>query len=438
MNYLNVNYNPHTYGQIPQQARDNAPVTTPIFNNVSHNYPMDTVDISKKNETKKEGLSTTSKWLIGAGAAAGVAFGVFSALKGRSAALKKLYSEKIKLVKLAENIEFKEAKSVEEGIKFAKDVLKVGEVGEGFTLDAINYVNKGLVEVSNANKGRLFMPRSIAFDKNCTDRTLAYVDRSISSKNFGRLVINGTLFDNKSLNEMINESYSAIKHYNQLHIKGKCNKNVIDLLNKFEKAPEALNIAEKQELFINLYQIYNKAKSIYRFPLKHLRLLQKNGVTINLDEFSSLSIKDQRVKLYEILDKENIIISIPPLNASRTQTIHHELGHLQDYAKNLKDIHQKKSVFNFWQLDNRWGCTDKEEFKKLFDSNPTKFQKRYPELYEFLTNEKTQETAGEISLYAQTGIGEFIAETYAKMIAGCKLSDDVMALYKKYNGPMLG
>lgn len=45
-------------------------------------------------------------------------------------------------------------------------------------------------------------------------------------------------------------------------------------------------------------------------------------------------------------------------------------------------------------------------------------------------------TAGEVSLYAKEGVGEFVAEVYSKMINGEKLSDDVLALYKKYNGPM--
>ena len=57
-------------------------------------------------------------------------------------------------------------------------------------------------------------------------------------------------------------------------------------------------------------------------------------------------------------------------------------------------------------------------------------------MYEFLTNKKIHSTALEVSSYASTSIGEFVAETYAKMIAGKHLSDDVIALYKKYNGPL--
>ena len=45
-------------------------------------------------------------------------------------------------------------------------------------------------------------------------------------------------------------------------------------------------------------------------------------------------------------------------------------------------------------------------------------------------------TAGKVSAYAQTSIGEFIAETYAKMVSGDTIPDDVLKLYKKYNGPL--
>ena len=54
-----------------------------------------------------------------------------------------------------------------------------------------------------------------------------------------------------------------------------------------------------------------------------------------------------------------------------------------------------------------------------------------------MTDQNIQQTAGKVSWYAQTSIGEFVAEVYAKLVSGAKLPDDVMALYKKYNGPML-
>ena len=66
-----------------------------------------------------------------------------------------------------------------------------------------------------------------------------------------------------------------------------------------------------------------------------------------------------------------------------------------------------------------------------------KFKKQYPDLYEFLTNKEKHNTALKVSSYASTGIGEFIAEVYAGLIQGKKYSNEVINLYKKYNGPPL-
>lgn len=70
---------------------------------------------------------------------------------------------------------------------------------------------------------------------------------------------------------------------------------------------------------------------------------------------------------------------------------------------------------------------------KLYAFNiiPTKRHK------EFINTESIQATAGKVSDYAKTSRHEFIAETYARLIEGEKLPEDVMALYKKYNGPMI-
>ena len=78
----------------------------------------------------------------------------------------------------------------------------------------------------------------------------------------------------------------------------------------------------------------------------------------------------------------------------------------------------------------------KPDIAKLFKENPEKFKLKYPKAFEFLTNQDIQSTANCLKWYSTRGIGEFIADVYAKMIAGEKLSDDVLTLYKKYNGPL--
>ena len=89
-------------------------------------------------------------------------------------------------------------------------------------------------------------------------------------------------------------------------------------------------------------------------------------------------------------------------------TIYHELGHLQDDVVRIEAAGKYKDA------------------------------SMYPkELREWLNNKEIMKTASGVSDYATTGPGEFIAENYDYLIDGRKLSDDVMALYKKLGGPAL-
>jgi len=166
---------------------------------------------------------------------------------------------------------------------------------------------------------------------------------------------------------------------------------------------------------------------------------------------------DELKKLMRELDAKGKYLICNIKLVSPADTLYHEIGHLQDFAKNLKELDVKywklPSIKECWNdakegkkhvntaevehVDNRWRGLTYKGFKELFEKSPDKFKKKYPDLYEFLTNQQTQQTAGKVSGYAQTSIGEFIADTYAKMIRGDKLPDDVIALYKKYNGPAI-
>ena len=61
---------------------------------------------------------------------------------------------------------------------------------------------------------------------------------------------------------------------------------------------------------------------------------------------------------------------------------------------------------------------------------------KYPkELKEWVDNDDYITAANRISSYAADGPGEFIAETFARMINGNKIPDEVLALYNKLEGP---
>lgn len=150
------------YACISRERAESNPLSAQATQPSQLSYPPDTVEISAANKIKKtkDKMSTGAKVVI-------AALGIFGSAvtacilisKHQTSKLTKLYNEKMQLQNLAEHIDFKKAKTVEEGIKFVKEVLKVGEVDSNFTLDAIYYANKSITKVSNANKGKLFIPK---------------------------------------------------------------------------------------------------------------------------------------------------------------------------------------------------------------------------------------------------------------------------------------
>ena len=451
-------------------------------------YPPDTIELSAENkikaqnQKKKQGMSTAAKAGVTAlGVLGGLAIGVVCFAKHQSGKLTKLYNEKMQLQNLAEHIDFKEAKTVEEGIKFAKEVLKIGEVDSNFTLDAINFANRSITKVSNANKGKLFIPKKMHY-VNKNEDCVAAVIQDIESKNFGELYINSHYFDNNFLDKSLKEMFKVLgitkkatseatekvaqETKNELRYNAKLDKHTIELVHKFKNDPNSLTITEKRDLRCTILEAYSKGiGKLERAPLSTLMAwksqLEEAGIKVDVDAFKKLNTEKQAEKLKELLiqfqnKKGSIGFSVPFIHAD--YMIYHEMGHLQDFAKNLKELDLKrwklpsfKDTYNdakngrkhvsdagVQQVDNRWGGLTYSGYEELFKKDPAKFKKRCPDLYEFLTNQEYQQTAGKVSAYAQTSIGEFIAETYARMVRGDKIPDDVMKLYEKYNGPKLG
>jgi hypothetical protein len=310
--------------------------------------------------------------------------------------------------------------------------------------------------------------------------TIAHVIKNVKSDRFGELAINKKYFDNEFLNDYLDKFHKIRKYApstsNSANIY--TGRSILDgfvvdwgkdftmLMNKYLSGANNLSMNEKRQILLQSWNMSNSFEGLtYRAPFNTIKKLAKNledvGINVNIDEIAKLSTKEQVQKLKDLsLDYYNktgkrIGIKLP--NLVECQTIYHEMGHLQDFAENLKNLDIKKWKFpNFkeiWKdtkagkehvdtsdiehVDNRWSGLTYGDMENVFKTKPEEFKKKYPDLYEFLTNQESQQTAGKISGYAQTSIGEFIAETYAEMIAGKKIPEDVMKLYEKYNGPKL-
>ena len=473
----------HVHALFGGGVASNCPVIAVSQPALTPQIPQDTVEFSAEKAIKKEnGLSKGQKWGIGLGAAiVALPLLAIGLSKGLTSKLSKLYKDKLVLSELPEKLQFTDAKTVDEGIKYAKDVLKIKEVDSDFSLDAINYVNKMLVDVSNANKGKLFMPARLRYLE--MEHAIAYANKNVMSKCFGELGINKKYFDDNFLTKTISKRLGVGKKEAAQTVKKEAeevvdddkfmtwawDEKIADLASRFRQDSSSLSIKEKRDLLNNLDEgidLIDSFKNLSPFSsiTRNLNIFKKYNIDVNLDEIKKLSLKEQQEKLKELLLKvkeksgKPCVAKIDYTNIDTT--VYHEMGHLQDFAKNLKELDIKDVKFDWkdaWKkadenvkngklfehserlqaVDNRWGGTTYEGYKELLEKNPQKFKERYPDLYNHLMDENIQQTAGKVSWYAQTSIGEFVAEVYAKLVSGAKLPDDVMALYKKYNGPML-
>jgi Zn-dependent oligopeptidase len=88
-----------------------------------------------------------------------------------------------------------------------------------------------------------------------------------------------------------------------------------------------------------------------------------------------------------------------------------------------------------WDWD-RFGILYHEFGHMLHDKSVP--EGRLDSFYEdFKSSPEKQKIAKKISSYAATNMHEFIAETYQELVSGKKLPQDVMDLYRQYNGPAL-
>ena len=377
-------------------------------------YPPDTVQFKGQEVQEKKGLSKGAKW--GIGTAVVLAAGVCAYFLTRG----KIGSKQVQ--QLAEHIDFKEAKTVEEAIEFGKKHLGIKKY-KGFEekdLNVINWINEGLVNTSNKMKGKLNTTREVHY-VNGNANLFASVDPE------GRILkINKTVYGD--IDTAIN-NYLKDSSYVTLDIKtGECtipaiygakSEDMVAILKKISEFREnKLNYREKIRLFTNLEHITEEVNAFHLNPLNKVqRMLNnpeirkraiKNALETDINKISKMSIDEQVELLDEYMDKCNVRFKYRPVSEFRP--IYHELGHINDP--------------NVLQRAMR-----PEQYKNTGE---------YPqELKEWLGDENNTKVASLVSQYATSNPAEFIAETFATMCEEQEIQNGVMALYKKYGGPVV-
>ena len=327
----------------------------------------DVVEIQGKKK-KKKGL--VKKIALGVGGAFGTLIVVLTLLsKARVSSLKKLYNEKMVLRNLPEKLDFKDAKSLDEAVKYAKEILGVKNINgfdkysEKEALEALNWTNKALVDVSNAHKGKVFIPQNIYYAKR-DGSAIAAVTQDIESKRFGDLMINSEYFNHEALNKRLMERLSSsskpISSGNSKKdlFQSVVDKKTYDLQNRFLKDKNSITLREKITLLETCracdHDYFNVYDDILGYLRKNEKMFSDNGIKINFEEFEKLSKEAQKDKFLDIVAKY-VVKKGKPIQI-RTEavlpeaTIYHEMGHLQDFAKNQQVLDLKDWDFNIIKL----------------------------------------------------------------------------------------
>lgn len=330
-------------------------------------YPPNTVEI----QNKKEDLSTGAKWGIGLGLTALAAGGIYLLSRSRAGAKQ--------VQQLAEHIEFKPAKTVQEAKKFAKenlDVMYYEEFDKFEDVGMINFINEWMVKTHNNPKfGKNSYPR-VVYNDDCRGALMSMSSNSI--------IVDG-----------IDYGYGL----------------GINLKKFKEFEPQAL-----RQHNIDLGIIKKMADGKYNITKPQLDNEYTRRLVKNLNA-KTLSFEDRMQLILDLLayQERKVVNGIMNIRGRKVYNyLNHEQGHLL-HSKNCNNYEQMKKAEDF--------ISKGQEISEI-----TK---------EFLDNKEIQAIAGKVSNYAKESPLEFVAETFAGLRDGVKFSDDVMALYKKYGGPAL-
>lgn len=354
------------------------PVSVPQPN-VNLQTPPDTVSFKAtehiQTKPKKEGLSTGAKWGLGALALAGIGTAVCFATRGKVGAKS--------AQQLAENIEFKPAKTVEEAKKFAQEKLNVlyNDIDD---VGTVNFINEWLTGIRNNPKlGKEYYPR-IIYKSDCRGSFYCLTNKEaiINGKNYGyALGVNTERFTNfkSNLNSIMDEIVDVTS-----------NKHL------FKKVANGYDIAQPE---LNTPFVRKLLDRVNKSNLDNLSYKEKWSIYDDL-----IAIQEGKIVDGKLVEQKRSLHTY----------LNYELGHL---------VHNK-SISNYDEL------AKVEELKE-------RGKEISPLVKEFKTDKAHQATAGKVSYYAKESPLEFVAETFAGLLDGKTYSDDVMALYKKYGGPAL-
>ena len=318
--------------------------------------------------------------------------------------------------KFKEYIKFKPASTMDEAKKYASENFNIKNFELDDDLEIANWINEGLTNINNIFKGKAHMPKSVGFGKLDAEKSkeitpIAFVD------SLDNLSIVKEAFDKeKAINEITNimesiqtkgiprgADYSKVKKLLEKYKAMQRNPN------DYSKINWTNMLLEIEDMLSNLIEPARGLSMLWKNK-KTQKMLIESGINLDLEKIFLMPKKEQSKILQnclEIFEKNGIIINLKGASrySSEFDTIYHEIGHL---------LNQKNSSL-YTQI-----------FGKLSD--------RKSQVAKFRQDFQKQTTAQKVSNYAQTNPKEFVAEVFAQLCNNKKPDDDVMELYKYYNG----
>lgn len=276
---------------------------------------------------------------------------------------------------LAKQVEFKPAKTAEEAKKFAQEKFGV-QYHDINDVDVLNGLNEWITGVHNKTKtiNKGAYPKYIANNPKLDTYELAGLADGALEDGYLLSINTRTM---KNLEDFISASFTNTSVISR-------NSN-----GKYQIVDEAYNT----EFVRNLIDRIN------RYNPKTATFKENSRIAMDIKGLTDGKLVNGKIK---------------EATYSDFFYLNHELGHLR---------HQ--------EINPNYKLMGKiEEYLELGEI-PSELSK------EFANSKSIQATARKVSEYAPASPAEFVAETFAGLLEGKTYSDDVMALYKKYGGPVL-
>jgi len=291
---------------------------------------------------------------------------------------------------------------------------------ESDSLQALNFINQGLVLAQNSSRKHLRMPNYIDF--------IELEKAQMSTKYMGGILeVNKNIYDEATIsNEIIRISKEMLKDgvlvqnedgyfLNEVLENDEAKDFLANLKIKFSSDLSTLTYEEKLELYHSLRVFYEQTSQLNRFP-KDLIIkmfeascwgeFDKDIVELFSSDLKSAPNEDNFIVLFNYLKEFGEINFNFDFDTFKYRTIFHEVGHLQDI-----DLFYEPNVEGFSSYEN------------------------YPkELKSWLNDKENLKIAFSVSPYACYGKGEFFAECYSMLLQGRKLSPEAQELYEKIGG----